>query len=175
MNKNFDNIFENIKHIDKNKTRFWYARELMPLLGYKKWYNFLNVIDKAKENCKSMDINAEDHFIEIGNMVQIGYGATRSRRNLKLTHNACYLIAQNADSRKDGVMIARTYFAKNLLPKGKKLNKKNTQKIYDEKLEIGEIIEKLPKRGDETFLMTEQLETNKETRVSRRKKWLGFI
>ena len=40
-------VFENIKHIDENGKEYWYARELMPLLEYRKWENFNNVIQKA--------------------------------------------------------------------------------------------------------------------------------
>ena len=29
--------FEGLKKIDENKIEYWTARELLPLLGYKKW------------------------------------------------------------------------------------------------------------------------------------------
>ena len=31
-----EKVFENIKHIDKNGNDYWLARELMPLLEYRK-------------------------------------------------------------------------------------------------------------------------------------------
>lgn len=40
--------FESIKHKDDNGVEFWYARELMTMLEYSKWGNFIKVIDKAK-------------------------------------------------------------------------------------------------------------------------------
>lgn len=35
------------------KTKFWYARDLMEKLGYAKWQNFVEVIDKAKISCQN--------------------------------------------------------------------------------------------------------------------------
>ena len=102
--------FESIKHIDENGVEFWYARELMTMLEYSKWGNFVKVIDKAKQSCKSSDINIIDHFAEVGKMVKAGV-ADKKIDDLKLTRCACYLIAQNGDSRKRVVALAQTYFA----------------------------------------------------------------
>ena len=44
-------------------------------------------------------------------MVQIGSGAYREQIDYKLTRYACYLIAQNGDSRKKVIALAQTYFA----------------------------------------------------------------
>lgn len=44
-------------------------------------------------------------------MVQIGSDAQREQKNYKLTRYACYLIAQNGDSRKKVIALAQTYFA----------------------------------------------------------------
>ena len=44
-------------------------------------------------------------------MVQIGSGAYRKQIDYKLTRYACYLIAQNGDSRKKVIALAQTYFA----------------------------------------------------------------
>ena len=42
-----NNVFESIKHIDEKGNEFWYARELMKVLEYKRWEKFLNVINNA--------------------------------------------------------------------------------------------------------------------------------
>lgn len=102
--------FESIKHVDENGVEFWYARELMTMLEYSKWGNFVKVIDKAKQSCKSSDINIIDHFAEVGKMVKAGV-ADKKIDDLKLTRYACYLIAQNGDSRKKTIALAQTYFA----------------------------------------------------------------
>ena len=103
--------FENIKHIDENDIEFWYARELMPVLQYSNWQNFERIINKAKMSCQNSDISILDHFIDVSKMVQIGSGAYREQIDYKLTRYACYLIAQNGDSRKRVVALAQTYFA----------------------------------------------------------------
>ena len=44
-------------------------------------------------------------------MVPIGSGAERDIPDIRLTRYACYLIAQNGDSRKKPIAFAQTYFA----------------------------------------------------------------
>ena len=40
--------FEEHKKLDENGNEFWYARELMVLLGYERWANFEKVVVKAR-------------------------------------------------------------------------------------------------------------------------------
>ena len=103
--------FESIKHVDENGTEFWYARELMTMLEYSKWGNFIKVIDKAKESCKNSNMNVLDHFADVGKMIMVAKGAEREIDDYKLTRYACYLIAQNGDTRKKTIALAQTYFA----------------------------------------------------------------
>jgi len=103
--------FEDIKHIDENGIEFWYARELQKVLDYKEWRKFENVIQKAIMACKNAGISEVDHFVGADKMVQIGSGAERKQKDYKLTRYACYLIAQNGDSRKKVIALAQTYFA----------------------------------------------------------------
>ena len=103
--------FEDIKHIDENGVEFWYARELMPVLQYSNWQNFEKIIHKAMISCENSNINVIDHFTDINKMVQIGSGAYREQIDYELTRYACYLIAQNGDSRKKVIALAQTYFA----------------------------------------------------------------
>ena len=103
--------FEDIKHIDENGVEFWYARELQKVLNYSEWRKFEGVIKKAKTSCENSSISAFEHFVGIDKMVQIGSGARRKQQDYKLTRYACYLIAQNGDSRKKVIALAQTYFA----------------------------------------------------------------
>ncbi len=103
--------FENIKHIDENGVEYWYARELQKILEYNKWENFEKVIRKAKQSCENSNISNLDHFLDVRKMVAIGSGAEKEIKDYKLTRYACYLIAQNGDSRKKVIALAQTYLA----------------------------------------------------------------
>ncbi len=89
----------------------WSARELQNLLGYSKWENFEKVIQKAKDSCKNAGELVENHFPDIRKMVEIGSKTERLVEDIALTRYACYLIAQNGDSRKEEVAFAQNYFA----------------------------------------------------------------
>ena len=89
----------------------WSARGLMPLLGYSKWENFSKVLDKAKESCENSGQNTSDHFPDVRKMVKIGSGAEKEVDDILLTRYACYLTAQNGDTRKEQIAFAQTYFA----------------------------------------------------------------
>jgi DNA-damage-inducible protein D len=89
----------------------WSARELQKLLGYSKWERFENVIQKAKDACKNAGEDINNHFPDIGKMVSIGSDAERTIKDIALTRYACYLIAQNGDSRKEEIAFAQNYFA----------------------------------------------------------------
>ena len=90
---------------------FWYARDLQSLLGYDRWENFINVIKKSKIACESTSYIVTDHFRDVTKMVPIGSGGERPTEDIQLTRYACYLVAQNGDSRKKPVAFAQTYFA----------------------------------------------------------------
>jgi len=92
-------------------VEFWLARELQPHLGYDRWENFANVVEKAKTACKNSGHSVEEHFRDVTKMVDLGGGARREIDDIALTRYACYLIAQNGDPRKNEVAFAQTYFA----------------------------------------------------------------
>lgn len=103
--------FESIKHIDESGCEFWYARELMNALEYKRWDKFNNVINNAKLACERSNNVVEDHFSHVGKMVEIGSKTSRKVDDYKLSRYACYLIVQNADPSKEVVALGQTYFA----------------------------------------------------------------
>jgi DNA-damage-inducible protein D len=96
----------------QDNIELWYARDLQILLGYSSsWQNFSKVIEKAKNACSISGHLIENHFNDVIKMVEIGSSAERETQDIKLTRYACYLIAQNSDSRKKPVAFAQTYFA----------------------------------------------------------------
>ncbi len=106
-----EKMFEDIKHIDEEGKEYWLARELQTALDYKKWQKFINVIENAKIACEQSNFIIENHITQVGKMVDIGSGAKRKQVDYKLSRYACYLIAQNGDSRKKTIALAQTYFA----------------------------------------------------------------
>ena len=125
-----ERIFEEIKHIDENGIEFWYARDLMGILEYSKWGNFVKVINKAKLSLENTDIAISDHFADVGKMVQIGSNSERQVDDIKLTRYACYLIVQNADPRKKSVALGQQYFA--IQTRKQELSEKNIKELSED-------------------------------------------
>ena len=103
--------FEDIKHIGENGVEFWYARELMPILQYSNWQNFEKIINKAKTSCENSGISVFEHFTDVNKTIKMPKGAEKTILDYELTRYACYLIAQNGDSRKKVIALTQTYFA----------------------------------------------------------------
>lgn len=103
--------FEDAGHDNGKGDKFWYARDLMTLLGYDKWERFEGVINKAMAACTSYGQDPRPHFVEVIPASGKNPEGGRPSRNYELSRYASYLVAQNGDPRKKPVAFAQTYFA----------------------------------------------------------------
>jgi len=126
-------------HIDENGNEYWYARELQIILKYKKWENFHKVIKEAQIACKNSGLNIYEQFPEVRKLSIAGNGKKQYIVDYKLSRYACYLIAQNGDSRKKVIALAQTYFAiqtrnMELLHKDYEFMNEDEKRIYNREL-----------------------------------------
>lgn len=103
--------FEELRHLGSEGQEFWSARDLAPLLDYRDWRNFLNVLARATQACETSHQEVSDHFVEATKMVVLGSGAQRELEDFHLSRYACYLVVQNGDPAKPVIAAGQTYFA----------------------------------------------------------------
>lgn len=103
--------FDEIAHSTEDGVEFWLARELQLVLGYARWENFTNAIEKAKVSCETAGTPIAECFRDITKTSPMPNGGAKQITDIMLTRYACYLVAQNADPHKEEVAFAQTYFA----------------------------------------------------------------
>jgi DNA-damage-inducible protein D len=109
--QNLTSTFEAHAQQTETGVEYWLARDLQHLLGYDEWRNFNTPISKARTACEISGHKASDHFVDVNKTIQMPKSAEKEVPDLMLTRYACYLIAQNGDSRKQEIAFAQTYFA----------------------------------------------------------------
>jgi hypothetical protein len=103
---NNESPFDSICHYDSNGNEFWYARELMTLMGYTRWENFETVIDVAIENLELANDVVLNHF-----RGKVKKSKGRPSLDYELSRYGCYMTTLSCDARKPEVALAKKYFA----------------------------------------------------------------
>lgn len=108
-------LFESIKHLNEYNQEYWKARELYKLLEYTEYNKFIPTINRAKIACTNSGQDVNMHFADVSepqkSKNQYGDIQGQMLADVLLSRYACYLIAMEADSRKEIVSQAKTYFA----------------------------------------------------------------
>ncbi len=91
--------------IIENNMHYWWASWYAKILGYSSIRTLLPSITKAKKVCIQLGISIEENFINDVN---------NSKKDIKLTKFACFLISLQADNKKPIVKRARSYFLNEL-------------------------------------------------------------
>ncbi|MBF7958652.1 DNA damage-inducible protein D [Rahnella victoriana] len=103
--------FEELRQHSNDNNEYWSARDLAPLLDYRDWRNFQNVLSRAAQACETSNQQLSDHFVDATKMVILGSGAQRELEDIHLSRYACYLVVQNGDPGKPVIAAGQTYFA----------------------------------------------------------------
>ena len=102
--------FEQIKRLNKDGQEYWPSRDLCTALGYSTYQKFTRIINKAISIANNKGLDTAEHFNLMVEMVKLGSGAFRKVENIHLSRMACLIIAENSDSKKPQVQMAREHF-----------------------------------------------------------------
>lgn len=106
---NAQSPFDSIKRIGEDGAEYWSARDLMPLMGYGAWHNFMVPVDRARKSSENVGMNC--NFNDVVKVVERERRGSIERKDVHLDRMAAYLVAMNGDPNKPEVAAAQTYFA----------------------------------------------------------------
>lgn len=96
--------FEDFKN--HNGITYWWATDLMKMVGYNEMKSFHKVLDKATKAFVSLNIPHYENILPVTREVN---GV--EFQDFKLTRFACYITVMNGDPKKAEVAMAQAYFA----------------------------------------------------------------
>lgn len=96
--------FEDFKQ--ENGIAYWWATDLMKMLGYPNMKSFQKVLDRTTKAFVSLNIPHYDNIIATTRST-----GEESFQDFKLTRFACYMSVMNGDPKKPEVAQAQAYFA----------------------------------------------------------------
>lgn len=97
--------FEDFKN--ENGLIYWWASDLMQMLGYAEMKSFEKVLNRTTKAFVSLNIPHYDNIL-----AEQREKGGKSFQDFKLTRFACYMAVMNGDSKKEEVAKAQAYFAK---------------------------------------------------------------
>lgn len=100
--------FDATKQTHADGWEFWSARDLMPLMGYSAWRNFLVPINRARSAAENQGHDVEMNFV---GSRKVAVEGKMPQVDFKLSRFAAYLVAMNGDPNKPEVAAAQGYFA----------------------------------------------------------------
>ncbi|NKI28246.1 damage-inducible protein [Arenibacter sp. 6A1] len=103
-NPNTNPTFEDFKN--ENGMTYWWASDLMKMLGYPNMKSFQKVLDRATKALVSLNIPHYDNIVAKQREVD-----GQDTQDFKLTRFACYITVMNGDPKKIQVAEAQSYFA----------------------------------------------------------------
>lgn len=100
--------FDAIRHVEDDGTEWWSARELLPLLGYPRWGDSRDAIERAIASCRNAGHDVAENF---RNAPKVSGARGPAAQDVHLTRFGAYLVAMNGDPRKTEIAAAQRYFA----------------------------------------------------------------
>lgn len=98
--------FDSIRRTRDDGSEFWSARELMPVMCYSAWRNFMVPIERAMKTAENQGAELAVNFVGSRKISE-----TKPAEDFELSRFAAYLVAMNGDPNKPEVASAQAYFA----------------------------------------------------------------
>lgn len=100
--------FDAIRRVRPDGSEYWAAREVQPLMGYRRWENLAPALQRAMATAQNQGLDVEENFLR---SQEVAGRRGPGREDYELSRIAAYLLAMNGDPKKPEVAAAQLYFA----------------------------------------------------------------